>query len=87
MPARNNVGMEVSVTTPYMIKGIDGGINIPSVPPAASIPNTNVLSYPRFVISGIATVPIVAAVATDDPDIAENIVQLRIVATLSPPGQ
>ena len=36
---------------------------------------------------GIATVPMVAAVATEEPEIAANSPQLRIVATANPPGQ
>ena len=43
--------------------------------------------YPLFIISGIATTPIVAAVATETPDIAEKIPQDIIVATAKPPGQ
>ena len=35
----------------------------------------------------MATVPIVAAVATDEPEIAANNPQDRMVATPSPPGQ
>ena len=33
-PARNKRPIEVSVAMPYRMKVIDGGIKIPSVPPA-----------------------------------------------------
>ena len=33
-PARNSRPIEVSVAMPYRMKVIDGGIRIPSVPPA-----------------------------------------------------
>ncbi len=69
-----------------MISGIEGGIIIPRVPPAANSPYTKCLGYPLFVISGIATVPIVAAVATDEPETAENIPHESIVAIPRPPG-
>ena len=65
---------------------IDGGIRIPSVPPAAIVPRNNRSLYPRFSISPIATVPIVAAVATDDPDVAANIAQAAMFECIKPPG-
>ena len=49
--------------------------------------NLQFLLYPLLIISGIATTPIVAAVATETPDIAANIPQETIVATANPPGQ
>ena len=66
---------------------MEGGIRMPSVPPAASSPSTNFFGYPRAVISGTAMVPIVAAVATDEPEIAANRPQEMMVATPRPPGQ
>jgi len=40
MPARNSLITDSSVMKPKMIIGIDGGIRMPSVPPAASRPST-----------------------------------------------
>ena len=53
-----------------MIIRTDGGIKIPSVPPAAIDPVDNASAYPNLRISGCATFTIVAAVATADPQIA-----------------
>ena len=39
MPAMNSSVIEVSVTSPYRISGIDGGMMMPSVPPAMIAPN------------------------------------------------
>ena len=87
IPARNKDITDSSVTKPYTIIGKLGGIKIPKVPPAAKSPYTKFLLYPLLIISGIATTPIVAAVATETPDIAEKIPQDIIVATANPPGQ
>ena len=87
IPARNKDITDSSVTKPYTIIGKLGGIKIPKVPPAAKSPYTKFLLYPLLIISGIATTPIVAAVATETPDIAANIPQETIVATANPPGQ
>ena len=57
-----------------------------SVPPAASVPRNRRSLYPCRFISGIATVPIVAAVATADPELAENTAQKPILAFINPPG-
>ncbi len=70
-----------------MISGIDGGIMMPSVPPAATIPTANRWGYPREDISGIATLPIVAAVATELPLIAAKTPQDKSVAIPRPPGR
>ncbi len=40
MPARNKAITDSSVMKPNTIIGIDGGIRMPSVPPAASRPST-----------------------------------------------
>src|SRR5690554_4065011 len=87
IPARNRSTMDSSVITPYTIIGIDGGISMPSVPPAAIKPNTKGRWYPRSVISLMATLPMVAAVATDDPEIAEKIVHEAKVAIPKQPGK
>ena len=41
MPAMNSSVIEVSVTSPYRISGIDGGMMMPSVPPAITTPSAN----------------------------------------------
>src|ERR671928_400748 len=45
-----------------------GGDRIAPMPPAASNPPADALSYPAFASSGHATEPIVTVVATPDPD-------------------
>ena len=59
---------------------------MPRVPPAAMVPRNNRSEYPCFSISSMATVPIVAAVATLEPDVAANIAHAAILACISPPG-
>jgi hypothetical protein len=51
---------------------IDGGIRMPSVPPAASEPRKMRWLYRFFSIRLTATVPMVAAVATLEPQVAAN---------------
>ena len=63
-----------------------GGIKKPSVPPAAMQPVDNALSYLYFRISGIAGVPIVAAVAMLDALTAEKMAQEPSAPIASPPG-
>ena len=58
---------------------------MPSVPPAATAPAARRSVYPNRRISGIATLPIVAAVATLDPETAANPPHATIVAIASPP--
>ena len=60
---------------------------MPSVPPAASDPRDGPGRYPRASSAGSAMVPTVAAVATDDPDVAENSAQVAILVCNSPPGK
>ena len=59
---------------------------MPSVPPAAMAPANRRWSYFSARACGIATVATVAAVATEEPDVAENIVAVPILAWISPPG-
>lgn len=84
--ALNSLIIDSSTITPYKIRTILGGINIPRVPPEAIDPYICFFCYPNFFISGIATEPMSAAVATLDPLIAENIVLARILKCNKPPG-
>ena len=43
-PDMNSWPMDSPVMAPYRIMGIDGGIRIPNVPPAATAPSTTVRS-------------------------------------------
>ena len=65
---------------------IDGGIRMPSVPPAASVPRNRRSLYLCFSISPIATTPMVAAVATLDPDTEPNSAQEPMFECIRPPG-
>jgi len=46
----------------------------------------NLLVVAALDISGIATVPIVAAVAIDEPEVAANNVHAPMLECISPPG-
>ena len=76
----------MSVSIAKMIMLTDGGIRIPRVPPAASVPRNRRLSYPYFSSWGMATVPMVAAVAALDPDVAANRAQAPTLECIRPPG-
>src|SRR5690625_274415 len=69
-----------------MIMLMLGGMSIPKVPPAATEPNTKRSLYFLAFIAGTATVPIVAAVATDEPEMAANRPHETILECSSPPG-
>ena len=60
---------------------------MPSVPPAASVPRACGIGYLRWCSEGSATVPMVAAVATDEPEVAANSAQHAILVCSSPPGR
>ena len=62
-----------------------GGIKIPSVPEAATVPVAKVSLYLYFFISGSAILPMVAAVAAVDPQMAANPAQAITVAIVNPP--
>jgi len=68
------------------MKLIEGGMRMPSVPPAAIVPRNSGSLYFRFSICGRATVPMVAAVATDEPEVAANMAHAPMLACISPPG-
>ena len=85
-PAIKRRPIEVSVAIPYTIMVIDGGIKIPSVPPAAIDPAATPSGKLRFRISGIPILPIAAQVAGEEPDIAANRAQAPRFETTKPPG-
>src|SRR5688500_18685795 len=69
-----------------MIMLIEGGIRIPSVPPAAMEPRKSRSLYLLRVISSKETVPMVAAVAALDPEVAANIALAAMLVCIRPPG-
>ena len=69
-----------------MIMFIEGGIRMPSVPPAANVPRNNGSLYLCLSISPIATTPIVAAVATLEPETEPNKAQAPTLECINPPG-
>ena len=69
-----------------MMNIVLGGISMPRVPPAATQPVANSMSYPRFLISGNAITPMVAAEAKLEPVQAAKAVQAKLVAKAIPPG-
>ena len=66
---------------------IEGGIRIPSVAPAAIEPRFILSSYFLLESSGSAIVPIVAVVATEDPDTEANKPDASIFVWKSFPGK
>ena len=84
-PATNRRPMLSSVRIAYTTNPIEGGIRMPSVPPAATAPVARESSYPKRRISGSDTRPMVSAEASDDPDNAENPAQPTIDADARPP--
>ena len=70
-----------------MTSGTDGGIMMPSVPPAASAPVDRLPAYPARLSSGSVTWPIVAAVASELPQMAPKPAQAPIAAIAMPPFQ
>ena len=71
----------------YMTNMADGGMSEASVPPAATTPAANRLSYPSASISGIAIRANTADVATDAPDTAAKPAVANTVDTANPPRQ
>src|SRR6478735_2976900 len=59
-PVSINRPIEVSVAIPYRMKVIDGGIRMPSVPPAQIEPVATSSGYPRRRISGMPILPMAA---------------------------
>ena len=87
MPAMNRRAINSSTSAPYRTMMMLGGIRMPSVPPAAIDAEHGLAARSRAdSISGMATVPTVAAVATLEPETAENIAQLAMLACSRPPG-
>ena len=85
IPAMNSLPMDCSVSIPYTINTVLGGIRIPRLPPAATVPVARPISYPYFFISGSVTVAMVAAVALVEPEMAENPAHVPMVAIARPP--
>ena len=67
------------------MRAADGGIRIPMVPPAATVPAAKPLLYLNRRMGGIETLAMVAAVATDDPEMAAKPPQAATVAIARPP--
>ena len=75
---KHNLVMETSASTPKSIRLIEGGIRIPKVPSCNGAQIEFSGSYPNSRMLGTATVPIVAAVVTEEPEVAENKLQAAI---------
>ncbi len=82
----NKSATEVSVRTPYKIKGMLGGMRIEMVAPEEIQPVANRRSYLSFFISGKAIVAIVAAAAGTAPQQAAKAEQATVVPMAIPPG-
>ena len=69
-PAAKSDPMDVDAMMPYRIKGVLGGISVPSVPPQESVPPISASSYLFSRMMGFATEHMVAVVAPREPQIA-----------------
>ena len=83
--AMNSAPTELSVRIAYSTRGAEGGTSWPNVPPAAMLPVDKASEYPWRRISGWAALPMVSAVAIDEPVMAPNPAQAPMVASASPP--
>ncbi len=70
---------------PKITMGMEGGITTPNPPDEAVIAEAYPLSYPRFIIAGIMSIPTAAVVAGPDPDMAPKNMQAMTVAQEIPP--
>src|SRR5215813_12273822 len=68
------------------MKVIDGGMRMPSVPPAQIDPVATSSGYPRRRISGMPILPIAAQHAGDDPVSAAKIAHAPRLEITRPPG-
>jgi hypothetical protein len=64
----------------------EGGIRMPSVPPAQIVPIASSGLYLRFSMEGRASMPMAATAAPTMPVMAAMIVQMAMVPTARPPG-
>src|SRR5699024_5587707 len=86
IPARNMEPIDTVPTTPYITKGILGGINTPIEPAEAVIAAANPLSYFFSFIEGIIKEPIAATVAGPEPEIAAKNILANTVTIAKPPA-
>src|SRR5690625_661776 len=85
IPARNRPPIETPPITPYIIKGILGGIITPIEPADAVTAAAKPVSYFLFSIDGIIIDPIAATVAGPEPDIAAKNMLAKTVTIANPP--
>ena len=69
-----------------MMRLIEGGMRMPSVPPRRASRGTGAHCSGTCRITGTATVETVAAVATLDPAVAAKAMLAPMLACISPPG-
>ena len=72
--------IETLAATAYTTMVIDGGMRMPSVPPAAMEPVASASEYPKRFIDGYATLLMVAAVAIEEPQMAPKPARFAISA-------
>ena len=73
------------ITSPIIIKTIEGGIICPKVPLAAIVPVANFLEYPYFIIIGRDITLIITTLAPTIPVLAARTAPTATVLTASPP--
>jgi hypothetical protein len=71
---------------PYTIIGMLGGKRIPNDPPTTTDPKASLSGYPARCIAGYKMLPTATIVTGEEPEIAPNAIQLKMVAAAKPPG-
>lgn len=84
-PAINNLTIEVSAITAYMIIGMLGGMIMAEVAEADVTAAEKFRGYPFFLMAGMRMLPRAAASATADPDISAKNIEVTIFTMASPP--
>ena len=78
--------IETLATGPSSTTTIEGGMMVPSEPPAQITPEISALSYLYLSITGMVSRPTTVSVAPITPEEAANTTHIRMVAMASPPG-
>ncbi len=70
-----------------MMTTMEGGIMVPSEPPAQIVPEISDFSYLLATMAGIASRPTITSTAPTMPVPAAKIAHMLMVASASPPGK
>src|SRR5690606_42111332 len=77
---------DTPATAPYTISNTDGGIMMPTQPPAVMAPADSLTLYPALSMAGSASNPMRVTTAPTIPVAVANTAQVTMVATAIDPG-